>query len=582
MIFYDYEVFRYDWIVVFMDTNSRKETVLHNDPEAQEKFYRKHRRDIWVGFNSRHYDQYILKAILCRFDPKEVNDYIIVKGEPGWKYAPTLFRRFPLNNYDVMANLDRGLKFFEGSMGSDIRETQVPFDIDRPLTEEELEQTIFYCRHDVQQTMAVFMQRKSDFEAHMGLVKIACQGKALDLTLLNKTKAQLSAIILNATRKEYNDEFDIDFPSTMRISKYNAVVRWYENQHNRCYVRVENGKKKKVQLEINIAGVPHDFGWGGVHGAIPHYHGKGYFINMDVTSLYPSLMILYHLLSRSMSDPSKFVEIYNQRIEYKRAGNALQLPLKLVLNSTYGVMKDVNNALYDPLQANRVCVYGQLLILDLIERLEPYAKIIQSNTDGVLVKMPEGQDEESWYNLIDDIAFEWEQRTGLKLEFDEYREIYQKDVNNYVIVDASGKYKSKGGYVKKLNSLDYGDFPVINKALVEYMVHGVPLERTIRECDSLIDFQLVSKISSKYTHILHGERLIKEQCIRVFASRRASDPGIQKVHAKSGKPAKIANSPEHCFIYNDNINGVAVPSKLDKEWYIELAKKRLAGFGVME
>ena len=79
-----------------------------------------------------------------------------------------------------MANLDRGLKFFEESMGSYIRETQVPFDIDRPLTEQELEQTIFYCKHDVEETMKVFMQRKSDFEAYMGLVKIACQGKALD------------------------------------------------------------------------------------------------------------------------------------------------------------------------------------------------------------------------------------------------------------------------------------------------------------------------------------------------------------------------------------------------------------------
>ena len=82
----------------------------------------------------------------------------------------------------------------------------------------------------------------------------------------------------------------------------------------------------------------------------------------------------------------------------------LYTSLKLVLNSTYGVMKDKNNALYDPLQANRVCVYGQLLLLDLIERLEPYAQIIQSNTDGVLVKMPEGQDEDQWSSLIDDIA----------------------------------------------------------------------------------------------------------------------------------------------------------------------------------
>lgn len=107
-------------------------------------------------------------------------------------------------------------------------------------------------------------------------------------------------------------------------------------------------------------------------------------------------------------------------------------------------MKDKNNGLYDPLQANRVCVYGQLLLLDLIEKLEPHCQIIQSNTDGVLVKMNKYED----FDLIDDIAYEWEQRTHLKLEFDEYRKVFQKDVNNYIIVDSNGKYKSKGAYVK--------------------------------------------------------------------------------------------------------------------------------------
>ena len=50
-------------------------------------------------------------------------------------------------------------------------------------------------------------------------------------------------------------------------------------------------------------------------------------------------------------------------------------------------MKDKNNPLYDPRQANRVCIYGQLLLTDLIEKLEPYCEITQSNTDGVLVKL---------------------------------------------------------------------------------------------------------------------------------------------------------------------------------------------------
>ena len=285
--------------------------------------------------------------------------------------------------------------------------------------------------------------------------------------------------------------------------------------------------------------------------------------------------------SSMIADNCGFVLPIKDKVEK----NPLQLPLKLVLNSTYGVMKDKNNALYDPRQANRVCVYGQLLILDLMEKLEGYCELIQSNTDGILIKLPDGS--QKTYDLIDDICFEWEQRTGLTLEFDEYHKVFQKDVNNYLILphgelyDENGKplWKSKGAYVKKLSNLDY-DLPIVNRAMIEYMVHGTPVEQTIEQCNELKEFQLVSKISNKYTCILHGEQPVNEKCVRLFASKDAADLGVKKVHAATGKAAKLQNSPEHCFIFNDEVNGVAVPAKLDKQWYAHLADRRLKDFGV--
>lgn len=576
MLFYDFEVFKEDWLVVVIDMMNKKKHVVINDPAALEKLHAENINEIWVGFNSRHYDQYILKGILCGFDPKRINDYIIVKGNPGWKFS-SLFRNVKLINYDVMTGIDRGLKTFEGFMGNDIRESSVPFNIDRKLTQEELDETVKYCTHDVEQTVEVFLERKDDFEAHMGLVKLACQGKPLDLFLLSKTKVQLSSIILDAVKKDHDDEFDIDFPSTMKIEKYTQVVDWYKNPENRKYnIDPDDPKSKKNQLDIMVAGVPHVFGFGGVHGAIDKYSGEGYYLNMDVASLYPSLMIQYNLGSRNMKDPNKYEEIYHTRLKYKAEKNPLQLPLKLVLNGTYGAMKDKNNQLFDPRQANRVCVYGQLLLLDLIEKLEPHCQIIQSNTDGVLIKMNRYED----FDLIDDICYEWEQRTQLVLEFDEYRKVFQKDVNNYIVVSPDGKYSSKGGYVKKLNNLDY-DLPIVNKALIDYMVNNVPVEKTINECDDLKEFQLVAKASGKYTHILHGDKIVNEKTIRIFASNLPTDGGVKKVHAVTGRPAKIPNSPESCFIFNDDVNSVKVPKKLDKQFYIDMANKRLADFGVI-
>ena len=38
MVFYDFEVFKYDWLVVFIDLTEKKETVIINNPEQLRNF----------------------------------------------------------------------------------------------------------------------------------------------------------------------------------------------------------------------------------------------------------------------------------------------------------------------------------------------------------------------------------------------------------------------------------------------------------------------------------------------------------------------------------------------------------------
>lgn len=566
--FYDFEVFKEDWLVVIINLYEKSETVIINDKQRLEEYYEAHKNEIWVGYNNQHYDQYILKGILCGFNPKEINDHIIGQGKQGWQFS-TLFRKVQLNNFDVMYRNDRGLKSLEGFMGNNIKETSVPFDIDRKLTQAEIDETIKYCRHDVEQTIEVFFSRKDDFDAQMGLIKMF----KLPLNNISRSKAQLSATILDATKPVHSrgDEFDIFFPDTLRISKYKEVVNWYKNKNNYDYSK---------SLTIDVAGVETIFGWGGIHSARKKYSGEGYYINMDVASLYPSLMIQYNLHSRNIKDPQKYVDIYHNRLKYKAEKNPLQLPLKTLLNSTYGAMKDKNNQLYDPLMANEICIHGQLLLLDLMEKLEAYAEIIQSNTDGILIKMPNGKNADTWFNLIDDIVYEWEQRTGLVMEFDEYKKVFQKDVNNYIVVTPDGKYKSKGAYVKKQHSLDY-DLPIVNKAMIDFMVHGTPIEKTICECHDLIMFQKIVKLSGKFKHAIHNNEVLNEKCFRVFASLDESDTYIGKQKEGNKTIEKFANTPEHCFIANTDVSKTKIPNRLDSQWYINLAKERLKQFGVM-
>lgn len=569
LLFYDFEVFKYDWLVVVMDMTAKKTHVIINSPEELEALYKANIKEIWAGFNSRHYDQYILKAILCGFDPKKVNDYIITKGNPGWKFS-SLFRQFPLWNYDVMLNTDVGLKSFEGFMGNDIKETSVPFNIDRKLTPEEIAETVKYCKHDVEQTVQVFLKRTEEFNTMMYFIKHF----GLSMDYISKTKAQLAAEILGGNRKgaDFDDEFQFPILDCLHLNKYKHIAEWYANPENHDY-----SKKQDKQI---VAGVEHTFAWGGGHGARAKYSADGVFLIIDVTAYYPSLQKKYHFGYRVMNHPENFEFIHDSNIAYKRKGDKkARQPFKIMDNAISGQMKQKSSALYDPMSNNSICINGQLLLLDLVEHIEPYCKLIQNNTDGIIVKL---KDYEHDFDVLDDVVYEWEQRTGMKMDFDTYiGTIYQKDVNNYLLIDRkTGAIKAKGGYVMKLNDLSY-DLPIINKALVDYMIHGIPVRRTIMECQDLREFQLVSRISSKYTHILYGDKPIKEKCIRVFASNNLADPGVKKVHAVRKTTAKLTNSPEHCFIFNDDVKGVPVPDKLDRQWYIDFANKRLSDFGVV-
>lgn len=222
-----------------------------------------------------------------------------------------------------------------------------------------------------------------------------------------------------------------------------------------------------------------------------------------------------------------------------------------------------------------MCLFGQLFLLDLIEHLENDCEIIQSNTDGILIKIDPKD-----FEKIDDIAYEWEKRTGLSLTFDQYKEVFQKDVNNYLLLDLDNEVKAKGAYVKELNSLDY-DLPIINKALRNYMIDKTPVEETILSCNNLYEFQMVTKISSKYDYALWGSKKLKEKVIRSFASTNKNHGDLRKKHSETGSYEKLSLTSEHNFIDNGDIRNIKVSKFLDKNYYINLAKKRLEDFGVI-
>ena len=634
MLFYDFEVFKEDWLAVFYDMTRKEKRVIINSPDELKALYEQNINDIWVGYNNKHYDQYIFKGILLGMNPKEINDFIIVGGMEGWQYSRE-FSRIRMINYDVMPNPPIGLKTLEGFLGSDIKETEVPFDIDRKLTKEEIQQTVLYCTHDVEETIKIFLQKIDEFNAMHGIVQAFPD--MVNLSNIGDSEARITAKVLGCVKNDYEDEFDYFFLPCIRLKKYAYVMDWFRERQRDIKYKLsfdqklkETGQGRpadeytmkwdfyKQSLETVVAGIPHTFGFGGLHGADAEpVHCKGAIYHVDVNNYYPSMLIAWGLVTRSASNDN-YTKVYMTRKELKKKQQAAstkdeakkykqtQLPYKKMLNALSGAMKDRTNLAYDPRNNNCMCINGQLMLLDLIEHLEviPGFRLIQSNTDGLIVQVPNTDEA---FSMMDDICWDWEKRCStakcdILLALDCVSEIYQKDVNNYLWIDLDGGVERIGAYVKELSPID-NDLPILNKALVDYMVNGVPVEQTINGCDDLIMFQKIVKLSGKYHHVEHehceprveitGVRVKKKimyydrtvtysyKSYRVFASKDDWDGRLLKVKAGKPKGEKFGNTPEHCFICNDDVNGMKCPDKLDKDWYIQFAKKRLKDFGVI-
>ena len=626
MIFYDFEVFEYDWLAVFIDVTNRKEHVIINSPDKLKVLYEANRKDIWVGFNNRHYDQYIMKGILLGMNPKRINDWIIAEKKEGWQYSRA-FNKVQMINFDVMPNPPVGLKTMEGFMGSNIKETDVDFRIKRKLTKEEIEQTVKYCRHDVEQTIKVFLEKIDNFNAVHGIIKAF--PKETSLYDIGDSEARITAKVLECQRRDFKDEFDFFFLPCLKLKKYKYVQDWFAARRKEALrIGLQDFDKydkrswyKSQNLDTIVAGIPHSFGFGGLHGAPDKpIHKKGQILHVDVNNYYPSMLIAWGLVTRAATNDN-FKLVYNTRKAMKKkqiaaakAGNKAeakrwkkaQLPYKKMLNALSGAMKDESNPAYDPRNNNCMCINGQLMLLDLIEHLEvvPGFELIQSNTDGLIILIP---DTDEAFDMVDDICFEWEQRCSTEqcsilLELDNISEIYQKDVNNYLWIGVDGSIERIGSYVKELSAVD-NDLPIINKALVDYMVDRIPVEQTINQCDDLIMFQKIVKLSDKYDWVEHehctplvshiGKRVIKTvyeypnkdkytyKSYRVFASNDVRDGRLLKRKVVKSKGDKFGNTSEHSFIFNDSVVGVKVPAKLDKHWYIDSAKSRLKQYGIV-
>jgi hypothetical protein len=584
IVTYDFEVFAYNWLVVLKDKETGIRTRIHNDSEALKMAISED--TIYVGFNSKHYDQFIMKACVAGFTPqevKQVNDFIIGGGQ-GWDCPMLQDFFFYFNNVDVKDDMQMGLslKAIEGHLGVSVKESSVPFDIDRPLTPEEIEEVFRYCEHDVDTAERILDIRKDYFKNKIHIGRLA---GLTDVKAMGMTNAKLTAAMLKASKKPHDDERKYVYPENLKREYIPPeVFAFFDRMYD---LSITDKEIFSGKLEFQIGECPGVVGYGGIHAAIPNYFFEekddGRVIrNKDVASYYPHLMTLCGYTSRNIPSAEVFENVLDTRMKAKASGDkATANALKLVVNTTYGALLNKYNDLFDPLMGRSVCITGQLFLMELAQHLYadiPGLKIVQLNTDGIMVECSKSD-----IDKLNEICDEWQSRTGFELEEDSVVKIAQKDVNNYVEVQPGGKSKAKGGYlVKGISTV--GAFNINNSccivatALKEYFVNGTPVEETINNCDDIFQFQIIAKAGAKYReayHIVDGEKEPVQKVNRVYATADERYGKLFKVKAEDDSTAKIEMLPEHCIIDNDNQLSI---SDVDKTFYIEMAKKRVNDF----
>lgn len=582
IIIYDFEVFRFDTLLGTIIINKENKQYFQTwDLEEIKKFYLDNIDALWVGHNNQFYDNLILEAVVKGQNPYQVSKNLIENENARPKLS------IPLVYLDLMRMIDEmySLKMTEAAFGKDISETEVDFDIDRKLTEEEKLSTESYNRDDLNQTLENFLSLQDQIQTRFDLLKEF----HLSTSHLNDSKGRLAGICLGA-KKIWGIENMREAPRVYPDLRLNnkELLNYYLNEK---YLTDE-------RIDINICGATIRGGSGGMHAALPHYHTDK-ALYFDVSGFYNLTMINKGLLPRTLNDKAKQIYdyLYHEQLKLKKTDPRKRKVYKIVLLAVFGAQINKYTDFYDPYHGNLVMITGQLYLIDLLEKLERKIQLIQANTDGIIVKVLEGYTNEEVIKIVE----EWENRTGYTIKKIPITDIWQRDVNCYMyredgkieVIGENAVYEQwEDVFTRKTWKLK--EPPILAYCVVDYFMNGITPEETIQKYkNKLRMFQYICKKGSYQYLEIHKDyedgklEIEKTQKVnRAFASKNKEyKEMLYKVKTdKNGelRKAKVSNLPDNILIYNKDINNEEaieqLKDQIDWNYYVLRGYEKIMTF----
>lgn len=543
-----------------------------------------------IGFNNHHYDDFLIEDLLNG----DINN--CYKISQAIIYNHQYFKHPDFTTFDTREQLppNFSLKKFEAMNGLPVEESKISFDKDDNFTFDEVLEVIHYNLQDIKATKELYSVRNNAMHGEYFKSKqLLLDEYALDRCFKNYTNGSIAASFLMGYDHLKNLEpYD---PKINGVS--NAVADFLKRAlKDSVYVSSANTKEERAKRRAEKAptmmyeeafGNVYKWAWGGLHSAVGHLetteNGKERAVydkvdltdvyQLDVTSMFPNIMIRDELLGPATD---RFRDLVAERIENKKAGKPVAKAQKIIINSSYGLMRLPSSRLFNPSCAIHVNVAGMVAVFNLCSMLhEQGCAIIQTNTDGVAFQLKDCNKDEMML-----IKEQWEQQFDLKLELSHFKRFIQKDVNNYIAVKDNDSLKLKGGAVSQATSRDSlkASTPaVIDKMLVAYLVDKTPALSTLLKDNKMIDFcfTLSSQIGASQTGALINENgnELPQRVNRVYCSK--SGQRLYK-ELRGGRRSKFADLSDRVTLVNQDVRSAKRPNDLDVAYYLKLFQKKLA------
>ncbi len=329
-----------------------------------------------------------------------------------------------------------------------------------------------------------------------------------------------------------------------------------------------NEFSKEIVLIKNSTALKLTYGKGGLHSVNKnesYYENDSHcIITSDVASLYPNLIINYKLL-RYKEVIELYTNVKADRIEAKRnKEKSKDALLKLILNSTSGMIDNQYSWLYYPEGAMKLRLMGQLILTVAIERLvlADY-QVVSANTDGIEVVVPKNKIED-YKQIIDQVGKEF----NLEFEHEFYKKIIYMNVNNYLA--EGSKIKQKGLFVEKPELGNSVDYLVIPKALKAYYIDNIPVKQFVESHKNILDFCCSQKVDKSYHIEWTSPDFVKSKQQRLNRFY-ASTKGGYIFKCRDGKQHHLLKE-SGVMIYN-NHNSEVFPTDVNYSFYISEINK---------